>query len=220
MTTRPAPPVLIWLATVTVCCALLGAAAVTLAYLTLPQAVPVPRPPAPPPTSVRRLPATDPSAYPIKRALKLDRQLKHGDWVWNDAGVPAGEILITIDLKAQLMSVFRDGYEIGVAVIEHGADGKPTPVGVFPILEKDAHHRSTIYVDPSGRPAPMPWAMRLTRDGVFIHGAMVRREWGSNGCVGIPDAFAQRVFGEATPGDVVVITNGAVMKVGDSIHAR
>ena len=44
---------------------------------------------------------------------------------------------VRIDLTRQLLSVFRDGHEIGSAVILYGTDGKPTPTGSFTILEKD-----------------------------------------------------------------------------------
>jgi len=81
------------------------------------------------------LPASpDPSLYPIRSSLTVDHKMKHGEWIWNEAAAPIGGpdgnvMLITVDLKAQMMSVFRGGHEIGVAVIEHGATGKPTPLG-------------------------------------------------------------------------------------------
>lgn len=167
---------------------------------------------------------SDPSLYPIRSALSVDHKMKHGEWIWDEAKAPRGGpdgdvMLITVDLKAQMMSVFRGGHEIGVAVIEHGATGKPTPLGTFTILEKDAAHRSNLYVDDQGRPAPMPWAQRLTTTGIFIHGAKVVIDWGSNGCVGIPNAFAQKLFGATRVGDRVVITEGAVMQVGNSVPA-
>ncbi len=180
-------------------------------------AAPVAKPATPP------APA-DPALYPIRSALTIDHKMKHGEWIWNEAAAPVGGpdgdvMLITVDLKAQMMSVFRGGHEIGVAVIEHGATGKATPLGVFNILGKHAQYRSNTYVDDSGRGAPMPWAQRLTASGIFIHGADVRIDWGTNGCVGIPPAFAEKLFGATKVGDRVVITDGAVMQVGNSVPA-
>ena len=222
MTSRAASPLLAWIALGSVGGALVGAFVVTATLLIEPEETPPPPSKRPTISQSRVAPprtVADPDTYVIKRALKIDHRMRHGDWVWDDRGVAPGAVLVTVDLKAQMMSIFRGGYEIGVAVIEHGADDKPTPLGAFPILEKDADHVSSRYDGPNGRPAPMPWAMRLTRDGVFIHGAKVRPDWASNGCVGIPDDFAKKLFAVARTGDLVVITSGRVMKVGDSFPA-
>ena len=133
----------------------------------------------------------------------------HGDYKWDDAGVPQGPVVITIDLKAQTLSVFRDGYEIGSAVILYGATDKPSPLGVFPILQKDADHYSSLYDN-----APMPYSLRLTHDGVFIHGSDVRWGYATHGCIGVPVAFAKLLFGVAKLGDPVILTNGRMMDVG------
>ena len=141
----------------------------------------------------------------VKRILTLDRPLRHGDFVWEDAGVPQGPLLITVDLAAETISVFRDGYEIGTAAIVYGADGLPTPLGTFPITQKDAHHVSNLY------DAPMPYMLRLTNDGVAIHGSMVRWDAATHGCVGVPTEFARRLFAVAKLGDRVIITRGKML---------
>jgi len=65
--------------------------------------------------------AVDPQALMVKRVLAIDGPFRHGDYVWNESGAPAtGRIIITVDLKAQTLSVFRAGYEIGSAVILYG----------------------------------------------------------------------------------------------------
>ncbi|UVO52906.1 L,D-transpeptidase family protein [Sphingomonas sp. SUN039] len=205
--------------------ALLGAGVIALWPMAKPAATQVVSAPPKPVAKPATPPApTDPALYPIRSALTIDHKMKHGEWVWNEAPAPVGGpdgdvVLITVDLKAQMMSVFRGGHEIGVAVIEHGASDKPTPLGAFNILAKHADYRSRTYVDDSGRGAPMPWAQQLTTSGVFIHGAKIRIDWGSNGCVGIPDAFAEKLFGATKVGDRVIITDGAVMQVGNSVPA-
>ncbi len=147
----------------------------------------------------------DPGALRVKRVLQIDGPFRHGDYKWDDAGVPAGRLIVTVDLKAQTISVFRDGYEIGAAVIVYGADNKPSPLGAFPITEKDADHVSNLY------DAPMPYMMRLTNDGVAIHGSDVK--WGNatHGCIGVPTAFAAKLFAQAKLGDMVIITNGRML---------
>lgn len=147
--------------------------------------------------------------FRVKRVLRIEGPLRHGDYVWDDKGVPDGPIFITVDMKAQTLSVFRAGYEIGVAVILYGATDKPSPTGLFPITEKDADHVSNLYDS-----APMPYALRLTNDGVFIHGSDV--EWGraTHGCIGVPTPFAKKLFGVAKIGDPVILTDGKMMDLG------
>jgi lipoprotein-anchoring transpeptidase ErfK/SrfK len=108
---------------------------------------------------------------------------------------------VRVDLKSQLISVFRSGHEIGTAVILYGADGVPTPTGKFPILAKLKDHRSATY------DAPMPYTLRLTADGVSIHASNVRWGYATHGCIGVPEAFAARLFAAASVGDEVFIAN-------------
>lgn len=157
--------------------------------------------------------AVDPQALMVKRVLPMDGPFRHGDYIWDERGAPAaGRIIITVDLKAQTLSVFRAGYEIGSAVIIYGADDKPSPIGAFPITQKDADHYSRTYNN-----APMPYTLRLTSDGVAIHGSDV--QWGNatHGCIGVPKPFAKKLFGAASLGDLVVITNGKML---DTSQAR
>jgi len=157
--------------------------------------------------------AVDPQALMVKRVLAIDGPFRHGDYVWNESGAPAtGRIIITVDLKAQTLSVFRAGYEIGSAVILYGADDKPSPLGAFPVIEKDADHYSRTYNN-----APMPYTLRLTSDGVAIHGSDVRWGYATHGCIGVPKPFAKRLFGVTKLGDLVVITNGRML---DTSHAK
>ena len=162
--------------------------------------------PASAPATVTALPAAVPDdGMRVKRVLALAGPLHHGDYVWDDAGVPAGPLLITVDLAAESISVFRDGYEIGTAAIVYGADGLPTPLGTFPITQKDANHVSNLY------DAPMPYMLRLTNDGVAIHGSMVRWDAATHGCIGVPTEFARKLFAQAKLGDRVIITRGKML---------
>ncbi|WP_230206790.1 L,D-transpeptidase family protein [Novosphingobium sp. Gsoil 351] len=125
--------------------------------------------------------------------------LKYGQFAWNDVGVPKGHAWIRIDLSAQTLSVFRGKHEIGTAVILYGADSHLTPTGRFPILAKFANHRSSLY------DAAMPFTLQLTGDGVAIHGSDVRSNAATHGCIGIPEAFARRLFTAVSRGDLVYI---------------
>jgi len=151
--------------------------------------------------------------FTIRRVLPIEGPIKYGEWHWDDEGVPEGPLLITVDLEARTISVFRDGYEIGAAAVMLGTDEHPTPTGTFPILTKERHNVSEKYGN-----APMPWTLRLTWDGIAIHGGSeVQNGYASHGCVAIPDPLAARIFEIAQKGDKVIITNGKRIGVGDPI---
>ena len=169
------------------------------------------RPPAPAAPATPAPAADEP--FVIRRILDVPTPFGHGDYAWDDAGVPPGPLVITVDLKAEVLSVFRGGYEIGAAVILFGADDKPTPLGVFPITQKDADHVSNLY------DAPMPYMMRLTNDGVAIHGSEVGWNYATHGCVGVPVKFAKLLFAQAKLGDRVIISNGERLGLGQKIPA-
>ncbi len=150
----------------------------------------------------------------VQRVLQIDGPFRHGDFVWDDAGVPDGPIVITADLKAQTLSVFKGGYEIGAAVILYGDDEKPTPTGVYPITQKDADHVSNLY------DAPMPYMLRMTNDGVSIHGTdHVEPRYATHGCIGVPVEFARKLFAVTQLGDKIIVTDGKMLKPGAAITA-
>ena len=150
----------------------------------------------------------------LKRVLDTGGPIRFGDWFWDDKDVPAGPVVITVDLKAQVLSIFRDGYEIGTAAIIYGADDKPTPLGTFPILQKDANHFSSTYWG-----APMPYMQRLTWDGVSIHGAPIDPHYATHGCIGVPKPFARKLFGATQLGDKVIVTDGRMMVGANGVPA-
>lgn len=135
----------------------------------------------------------------VRSMLNITRPMQFGNFVWDEDHIPSGAVWVRIDLAQQILSVFRDGHEIGSAVILYGTDGKPTPTGSFTILEKNPDYYSHSYH------APMPYMLRLTKDGVAIHGSNVREGWATHGCIGVPLGFARLLFGVAKKGDPVVI---------------
>lgn len=142
------------------------------------------------------------SLFTVAGVLRPDRPLELGDYLWDEDGVPPGQKAIVVDLKAQILYVYRGGIEIGRSAILYGSPDKPTPTGTFRILEKDADHVSSIYG------APMPYMLRLTLDGIAIHGSKVEYGYATHGCVGVPDEFAALLFAEVRLGAPVLITNG------------
>ena len=148
----------------------------------------------------------------VKRVLPIDGPIKYGEWHWNTDGVPPGPIVMTVDLDARVISVFRGGYEIGAAAVLLGTQEHPTPLGTFPIRYKMRHNVSEKYNN-----APMPYSMFLTKDGVALHGSQVENGYASHGCIGLPNAFAAKVFAVAKKGDKVIITRGETLQMGSPI---
>lgn len=136
---------------------------------------------------------------PVKSLLRVKGPLQFGDYQWNDRDVPAGPTWIRVDLGSQLLSVFRAGHEIGTTVIVYGGENKETPAGTLHILGKAREHRSSLY------DAEMPYTLRLTDDGVSIHGSTVRWGAATHGCIGVPLEFARRLFDATKVGDEVVV---------------
>ena len=105
-----------------------------------------------------------------------------------------GPLAIIVDLRRQMISVFRDGHEIGTAVIVYGDQGYSSPTGTFPILRRvrDYHSRSF--------DAPMPYSLFINNDGVALHGSPMAANRATHGCVGLPVDFARRLFRSAREG--------------------
>ena len=166
---------------------------------------------------VQETPPYDPDdPFVIKRVLPIEGPIRYGEWHWDDEGVPDGPLVMTVDLQARVISVFRNGYEIGAAAALLGTPEHPTPTGTFPILTKERHNVSEKYNN-----APMPWTLRLTWDGVAIHGgSQVERGYASHGCIGVPDEFVSRLYEIAEVGDVVIITDGVMTGVGGSLSTE
>ena len=162
--------------------------------------------PASSPAPASRPPRARPASLAdieVHRELPITRWLRPGEYAWDDEGAPAGRAVVVVNIRARVLSVYRGGVEIGRSSIIYGADNKPTPTGTFPILEKDADHVSNLY------DAPMPHMLRLTWDGVAIHGSPeLADDLATRGCVGLPRAFAQLLFGVVRVGDRVVIWDG------------
>lgn len=145
--------------------------------------------------------ATQAKLVPAGTRSLLDTKyrLRHGEYDWNDTNVPAGKLSVWVDLRRQMISVFRGGHEIGTAVIVYGAEGMQSPLGTFKILAKDADYHSRSY------DAPMPYSMFITNTGIALHGSPMSSRRATHGCIGLPVEFAKLLFAAAQRGDVVEV---------------
>lgn len=135
----------------------------------------------------------------VRSLLRTEGQMRHGEFQWNEEGAATGPLTIWVDLRTQLISVFRGGHEIGTAVIVYGDDTMETPLGRFPILSKHRDYHSRSY------DAPMPFSLFITNTGVALHGSPMSRRRATHGCIGLPDKFAELLFDAAKVGDLVEV---------------
>src|SRR6516162_145310 len=77
----------------------------------------------------------------------------------------------------------------------------PAPAGVFSVVEKDKDHRSSLYDD-----AWMPHMLRITWNGVALHGGPLPGYAASHGCVRMPFGFAEKLFDKVRIGTRVIIS--------------
>jgi hypothetical protein len=125
-----------------------------------------------------------------------------GQYVWDAKSASIGPLLLTIDLTAQRVMVYRDGALIAASRISTGTMGRETPTGVFTILEKKVMHRSSTYDN-----APMPYMQRLTSKGIAIHAGDLPGYPASHGCIRLPNEFAKQLYGATEIGTPVMITD-------------
>lgn len=130
------------------------------------------------------------------------QQLKPGQYLWAPQLAPAGPMLLVVNRETQRLVVYRNGLPIGISTVSTGKPGHRTPTGVFTILQKQVEHYSSLYDS-----APMPFMERLTWDGVALHGGTLPGYPASHGCIRLPKAFAEKLYGETRTGMTVVVTD-------------
>lgn len=133
---------------------------------------------------------------------KLAYDLKNGEFNWFPERSAGGPILIIVSIPDQLVHVFRNGIRIAASTCSTGKPGHRTPTGVFQILQKDKHHRSSTYSN-----APMPNMNRLTWSGIALHAGNLPGYPASHGCVRLPMQFSERLFEITRKGMTVVIAD-------------
>src|SRR5206468_11228056 len=91
------------------------------------------------------------------------------------AGQP---IIAVVSIKSQKVTIYdADGWVLR-APVSSGTAGRETPAGVFSVVEKDKDHHSSLYDD-----AWMPHMLRITWNGVALHGGPLPGYAASHGCV-------------------------------------
>src|SRR5690348_683860 len=127
----------------------------------------------------------------------------------------AGEpIMAIVSIKSQQVTFYdADGWILR-APVSTGVKGRETPAGIFAVVEKNKDHHSSLYDD-----AWMPNMLRITWNGIALHGGPLPGYAASHGCVRMPYGFAEKLFAKVPMGMRVIIAPGDAEPVAFSDSA-
>lgn len=128
------------------------------------------------------------------------KMLRPGQYVWRDVPDSAGPQRVVVSLSDQMAYLYRGDTLVAATTISSGRDTKPTPTGIFSILNKTPMYRSKKYDN-----APMPFAEFFEPHGLALHAGYVGREPNSHGCVHLPAGFAKKLYSVTDIGTPVYI---------------
>lgn len=111
-----------------------------------------------------------------------------------------GPLLLTVSVAKQTITLYDGGVPVAKAPVSTGTVERPTPMGVFSVVEKSWWHRSNMY-----SAAPMPYMQRITWSGVALHAGELPGYRASHGCIRLPDSFALRLWYTTRVGARVIV---------------
>jgi chemotaxis protein histidine kinase CheA len=115
-----------------------------------------------------------------------------------EAGEP---IMAIVSIKSQKVTFYDAEGWVLRAPVSTGTTGRETPAGVFSVIEKQKDHHSSLYDD-----AWMPHMLRITWNGLALHGGPLPGYAASHGCVRMPFGFAEKLFDKVRIGTRVIIS--------------
>ena len=116
--------------------------------------------------------------------------------------MPKGPLQIVVSIGNQKVTLFSNGVRVAQGPVSTGVPGRPTPTGVFSIIEKDRYHHSNLYSN-----APMPYMQRITWSGVALHEGVLPGYPASHGCIRMSHDFAQKLWPITNLGVRVIVTH-------------
>jgi lipoprotein-anchoring transpeptidase ErfK/SrfK len=174
-------------------------------------AAPLVATPAPTPLAT---PAVDDNPHPAPAGL-IDVAAR------SECGIPDGTVKaagrqIVISLACQELSSYQDGVPVLSTWVTTGRPALPTPPGHYSVLTT-SHPFEMVSSWPYGTigwyaPSWVTWVLWFRNDGYGIHDASWRTAYGpgtnadgSHGCVNVPHAAMQQLYGWAGTGTTVDI---------------
>ena len=143
--------------------------------------------------------AASQAAFDMFEAFGFKR-LRPGQYLWRDVPESAGRERVVISLTDQLAFLYRGNTLVAVATISTGRFDKPSPTGIFSVLDKRPFYRSKKYDN-----APMPWMQRIDQYGIALHGGYNPGYPASHGCIRLPIAFAKKLYSVTDVGTPIYI---------------
>ena len=130
--------------------------------------------------------------------------------------------ITTVDGATERLTLTTDGHAKFDFPVSLGKASTPTFTGTKVVMERDAVKRMIGTTPGDTYDLQVPWSVRLTNSGEFIHaaswnGGNIGQRSTSNGCTNLNVAAAQQYFQFATIGDVAVYRNtgGPPMPIWD-----
>src|SRR5215467_4862069 len=148
-----------------------------------------------------------PAAMPARKARVVPTATKKdkAEPKKKDAGfgqMPKGPLQIVVSIGTQKVTLFSNGVRVAQGPVSTGVPGRPTPTGVFSIIEKDRYHHSNLYSN-----APMPYMQRITWSGVALHEGVLPGYPASHGCIRMSHDFAQKLWPITNLGVRVIVAH-------------
>src|SRR2546430_7212055 len=137
------------------------------------------------------------AARPARKARVAPTRKDKAEPNKKDAGfgqMPKGPLQIVVSIGTQKVTLFSNGVRVAQGPVSTGVPGRPTPTGVFSIIEKDRYHHSNLYSN-----APMPYMQRITWSGVALHEGVLPGYPASHGCIRMSHDFAQKLWPHHQP---------------------
>jgi lipoprotein-anchoring transpeptidase ErfK/SrfK len=126
--------------------------------------------------------------------------LKPGEYKWVAEIPDSGDAKVVIDTLTQRFYVYRGDRLVGISTISSGKKGKETPLGFWKVFLKKKLGYSRKYDN-----APMPYMQMYDHAGIAFHAGPNPGYPASHGCVRLPKAFAQKLYGLTKVGTEVII---------------
>src|SRR5215469_7329289 len=128
--------------------------------------------------------------------------------------MPKGPLQVVVSIGNQKVTLFSNGVRVAQGPVSTGVPGRPTPTGVFSIIEKDRYHHSNLYSN-----APMPYMQRITWSGVALHEGVLPGYPASHGCIRMSHDFAQKLWPVTNLGVRVIVAHNELAPV-DFAHPK